>query len=110
MNVDDLTVTFSENGVVKVQELAKVVLSTSTSWATIAYLFHEADGAGGFRAPKVQVRRYRKRGKTFVVDKHLTLSTKAQAQALATAIGTWFAAGGIGDRADGADDDREEPE
>jgi len=107
MGIEELTVNWSENGVVKTKELDKRILSSSTSWATIAFLFQEADGAGGFRAPKVSLRRYRKRGKTFVVDKHLTLSTKAQAQALAHAIGTWFAVGGPGDVAvaDVGDDD-----
>ena len=96
MNVDDLTVTWSENGTPKVRELAKMLLSTSSSWATIAFLFQEADGAGGWRAPKVSVRRYRKRGKTYVVDKHLTLSTSKQALDLANAVVAWFAPGGPG--------------
>jgi hypothetical protein len=107
MNVDDLTVNWSEDGVPKVRELAKTILSTSTSWATIAFLFQEADGEGGWRAPKVSLRRYRKRGKTFVVDKHLTLSTKQQALEFARAVDGWFATGGAGDVA-GAHDDVEE--
>jgi hypothetical protein len=90
MNVEDLTVSWTENGVEKVRELNKTVLSTSTSWATIAFLFQENDGEGGWRAPKVSIRRYRKRGKGFVVDKHLTLSTAKQAVALADAIKGWF--------------------
>src|SRR4051794_29718388 len=90
MNVDDLTVAWAENGVEKVRELKKTVLSTSTSWATIAFLFQEADGEGGWRAPKVSIRRYRKRGKGYVVDKHLTLSTAKQALALADAVRSWF--------------------
>ncbi len=105
MNIDDLTVTFVEDGAVKVQELAKAVLSSSSSWATIAFLFRESDGAGGWRAPKVSVRRYRKRGKGFVVDKHLTLSTSKQALGLSQAIEAWFAPGGPGDAAGAPDDE-----
>jgi hypothetical protein len=105
--LDILTVDWSENGVVKVRQLGKSVLSTSTAWATVAFLFQEADGAGGWRAPKVSIRRYRKRGKSYVVDKHLTLSTGKQASTLASAIGTWFAAGGPGavEGAPATDDD-----
>ena len=90
MTVDELTVNWSEEGVQKVRELHKSVLGSSTSWATVAFLFQENDGAGGWRAAKVSVRRYRKRGKGWIVDKHLTLSTATQALALAKAVVTWF--------------------
>jgi hypothetical protein len=96
-DVDDLTVNWTEEGALKVRELDKVVLSTSTSWATVAFLFQEHDTeSGGWRAPKVSLRRYRKRGGKFVVDKHLTLSTEKQAVDLAKAIEGWFSDGGAG--------------
>lgn len=96
--VDELTVNWTENGALKVRELDKVVLSTSTSWATVAFLFqeHDAEDPSGWRAPKVSIRRYRKRGGKLHVDKHLTLSTEKQALDLAAAISSWFAAGGAG--------------
>src|SRR5436190_19356552 len=97
-NADDVTVNWSENGALKVRELDKVVLSTSTSWATVAFLFQEADAesAGGWRAPKVSIRRYRERGGKLHVDKHLTLSTEKQALDFAAAVQAWFAADGAG--------------
>lgn len=97
-NVDELTVNWAENGALKVRELDKVVLSTSTSWATVAFLFQEADpeAAGAWRAPKVSIRRYRKRGGKFQVDKHLTLSTEKQAVDFSGAVASWFAEGGAG--------------
>lgn len=90
MKVEELTVTFED----KVRELDKVVLSTSTSWATIAYLFQERDPEveGGWRAAKLQVRRYRKRGKSWIVDKHVTFGSGTQARKLADAIAKWFPA------------------
>lgn len=96
--VDELTVNWTEDGVLKVRELDKVVLSTATSWATVAFLFqeHDPESADGWRAPKVSIRRYRKRGGKLHVDKHLTLSTEKQALDLAAAIGAWFAEGGAG--------------
>lgn len=97
-NVDELSVNWTEGGVLKVRELDKAVLSTSSSWATVAFLFqeHDAESPGGWRAPKVSIRRYRKRGGKLHVDKHLTLSTEKQAIDLATAIAAWFAAEGPG--------------
>lgn len=104
MKVEELTVTFEENGVLKVRELDRAVLSSASTWATVAHLFEERDPEGGFRGPKVSLRRYRKRGKGFVVDKHLTLSSARQAHALALALARWFPeappAGGDGDGSD----------
>ena len=95
--VDELTVNWTEAGVLKVRELDKAVLSTSSSWATVAFLLQEHDAEeGGWRAPKVSIRRYRKRGGKLHVDKHLTLSTEKQASELAAAIGAWFAPEGPG--------------
>jgi hypothetical protein len=88
---EDLTVNFEENGELKVKELDKVILSSSASWATIAFLFQERDPEGGWRAPKVSVRRYRKRGKGYIVDKHVVLTGATQAKALADALSRWFA-------------------
>jgi hypothetical protein len=97
MGVDELTVNFSEGGELKVRELDKAVLSTSSSWATVAFLFQERDQeAGGWRAPKVSLRRYRKRGGRLLVEKHLTLSTEKQAMDLAAAIQGWFGEEGPG--------------
>ena len=91
----ELTVNWTEDGVLKVRELDRAVLATSTSWATLAFLFQEHDAASGsYRAPKVSIRRYRRRAGRNVVDKHLTLSTEKQATELMDCIGKWFASGG----------------
>lgn len=95
--LDELTVNWTEGGVLKIRELDKVVLSTATSWATLAFLFQEYDAeTSTYRSPKVSLRRYRKRGGRFVVDKHLTLSHEKQALDLARAIEGWFSASGSG--------------
>lgn len=98
-----LTVRFEENGVVLVEELQRTVLSSSPTWATLAFLARERDVATGeFRAPRVSLRRYKRRAGRFVVDKHFTLTTRAQATALASAIAGWFPEG---DAAVGDDND-----
>jgi hypothetical protein len=92
-----LTVRFEENGHVQVEELAKAVLSVSPAWATIAFLARERDGnTGGFGPPRVSLRRYKRRGGRFVVDKHFTLTNAAQAQGLLQALGHWFGPDGPG--------------
>jgi hypothetical protein len=101
--LDGLTVRFEEAGVLQVDELDRVVVSVSSLWATIAFLARERDRATGqWRAPRVQLRRYKRRGGRFVVDKHFTLTGRAQADAVAAALGAWFANGGKG-RVDGDD-------
>ena len=90
MKPEDLTVTFVEDGKDKVREIDKIILSSSASWVTIAFLFSEADAEGGWRPHKVGLRRYRKRGGRFVVDKHFVLSSARQAHELQRALARWF--------------------
>ncbi|MDP2343911.1 MAG: hypothetical protein Q8O67_23340 [Deltaproteobacteria bacterium] len=99
-----LTVRFEENGVVQVEELQRAVLSSTPAWATLAFLARERDATTGeFRAPRVSLRRYKRRAGRFVVDKHFTITNRAQGLALVAALSTWFADGGPG--AGEADDD-----
>ena len=102
----DLTVRFEEAGVVQVEELARVVLAASPTWATLAFLAHERDRAtGAWKAPRVSLRRYKKRGGRFIVDKHFTLTNRNQAEVLRQTLASWFDAGGAGDTAAAATDD-----
>ena len=97
MDVADLTVAFTENGHEKVRELDKVVLSSSSSWVTIAFLFAEIDAdSGAAKAPKVSLRRYKKRAGRYVLDKHFVLSSGAQATTLGSALGRWFSGAAAG--------------
>jgi hypothetical protein len=105
----ELTIRYEEAGVVVVEELAHAVLAASPTWTTVAFLSRERDKVSGeFGGPRVSLRRYKKRGGRFVVDKHFTLTTRAQALALQAALGTWLADGGLaGGHVDdtGGDDD-----
>ena len=103
--VAELTVRFEENGVVVVEELAKAVLTASSTWVTVAYLARERDKVSGvFAGPRVSLRRYKKRGGRFIVDKHFTLTTRPQVVALQEALATWFAADGLAAHAADHDD------
>ncbi len=103
----ELTVRFEENGALKVEELDKQVLAASPMWATVAFLSRERDPATGeMRAPRVSLRRYKKRGGKFIVDKHFTLTTGVQAKALVDVLRGWFDSGALDDgHGDDVDDD-----
>ncbi|MBM4282396.1 MAG: hypothetical protein FJ137_17130 [Deltaproteobacteria bacterium] len=106
-----LTVRFEEAGVLQVEEIDRVVVACSALWATVAFLARERDRSSGtWRSPRVQLRRYKWRGGRFVVDKHFTLTGRAQADAVGAALAAWFAPGGAGrapgdDTTPAADDD-----
>lgn len=100
----ELTVRYEEAGVVQVEELGRAVLASSPLWATLAFVARERDPAtGGFRPPRVTLRRYKKRGGRFHVDTHFTLTSAAQAQALVAALGGWLDGGALDASVEGAD-------
>jgi hypothetical protein len=89
-DLHDLTVAFREGDIEKVVELDRAVLAVSPAWATIAYL--AADVTDGVTGPaRVVLRRYRRQGQRHVLDKHFTLTTATQGQALADALHKWLA-------------------
>ena len=89
-SVDELTVQWEENGELKVRELDKQVLSAG-SWATVMFLFQEKDPrTGGFRAPKIALRRYQKARGGWRFHSKFHVSSKAQAKEVARIIETWL--------------------
>lgn len=89
--LDEISVQWEEDGVLKVRQLDKRVLSTGGGWATIAFLFEEREpGGDAFRGPKVALRRYKKRGDRWVVDTRFVLTGPDQAGALAGALQEWL--------------------
>jgi len=95
--IEELTVNWREGDKLKVKELDKLVLSTGM-WVTIAFLYQDLDpnDPSAYRAPKIALRRYKKRGDRYVVDTRFTLTTDKQALEFAAAIGTWFSSEGAG--------------
>ena len=90
-NFNDLTVSWTENGQEVVRELGREVIQKSSSWATIAFLFEEWDGATeGYGPPRTQVRRYRKRNGRWQVNGKLVLGSEEAARNLARVLQEWF--------------------
>jgi len=88
--VEELTVSYSENGIETVQELDKVILSKG-AWSTVLFRYREWDRAKEDYGPeKYSIRRYQKRGGEFRQQSKFNISSKAQAQALISALQKWI--------------------
>jgi hypothetical protein len=89
--VEDLTVTYTEDGIETTKELDKVILSKG-SWATLLFRYQDWDRAKNDYGPeRYTIRRYQKRGGEYRQQSKFNISSRAQAQALVEALQTWLA-------------------
>jgi hypothetical protein len=87
---EDLTVTYTEDGIDTTKELDKVILSKG-SWTTILFRYQDWDRAKNtYGAEKYSIRRYQKRGGEYRQQSKFNISSRAQAQALVTALQGWL--------------------
>lgn len=87
---EDLTVAYSEGGTETVQELDKVILSKG-AWTTILFRYRDWDRAkDGWGPEKYSIRRYQKRGGEFRQQSKFNISSRAQAQAIVSALQGWL--------------------
>lgn len=88
--IDDLTIEYTEDGRVIVQQLDKNIL-TRGNWTTIMYLFQEMNKKTGvYSGPKVSIRRYQKRNGIFRQQSKFNISSAKQGREIMAALGTWF--------------------
>ncbi|MBK1644489.1 hypothetical protein CKO25_07440 [Thiocapsa imhoffii] len=88
--IEDLTVTYVEDGIETTKEIDKVVLSKG-SWTTILFRYQDWDRAKGSYGPeKYTIRRYQKRGGEYRQQSKFNISSRAQAQALVDAFQAWL--------------------
>lgn len=91
--VEDLTVTYTEDGIETVKELDKVILSKG-SWTTIIFRYQDWDKAKECYGPdKFTIRRYQKRAGEYRQQSKFNISSRAQAEAIIQALQGWLAAG-----------------
>jgi hypothetical protein len=96
--VDDLTVSYIEDGIETTKELGKVILSKG-SWTTIIFRYRDWDKAKEVYGPdKYTIRRYQKRGGEYRQQSKFNISSRAQAEGLIEALQGWLA-----DREDSGD-------
>jgi hypothetical protein len=87
---EDLTVSYSEDGIETTLELDKVILSKG-SWTTILFRYQDWDRAKGQYGPeKYSIRRYQKRGGEYRQQSKFNISSRAQAEALVQALQGWL--------------------
>lgn len=89
-NIEDLTVSYSEDDLETVKELDKVVL-TKGAWSTIIFRFQSLDRKSGeFGPDKYTIRRYQKRNGEYVLKSKFNISSKDQATKIIGVLEEWI--------------------
>ncbi len=90
-SVDDLTVEYTEGGVVTVKELGKVVLSKG-AWATLLFRYQDWDHRAQCYGPdRYTIRRYQKRSGEYYQKSKFNISSREQAEKIIRALQDWLA-------------------
>lgn len=90
-SVDDLSVTYFEDGVETVKQLDKIVL-TKGAWATIIYRYQDWDqNKQQFGPDKYTIRRYQKKNGEYKQRSKFNISSADQAEKIIAALQQWLA-------------------
>jgi hypothetical protein len=88
--VEELTVTYEDEGVETVKELDKKVL-TKGAWATVIFRYQEWDKAKeGYGEDKYTIRRYQKRNGEYKQQSKFNISSSKQAREVIDALQGWL--------------------
>ncbi|MCM8857405.1 MAG: hypothetical protein KZQ89_04060 [Candidatus Thiodiazotropha sp. (ex Lucinoma kastoroae)] len=88
---EELSVTYTEDGIDVVKELDKVVLSKG-AWTTIIYRYQDWDRAKEqYGADKYTIRRYQKRSGEYTQKSKFNISSRDQAKGIIDALQKWTA-------------------
>jgi len=88
--VDELTVTYEENGIETVKELDKQVL-TRGAWSTIIFRYQDWDRQKEQYGPdKYTIRRYQKRNGEYQQKSKFNISSRDQAEKIIEALQNWI--------------------
>ena len=89
-NVDDISINYTEEGVLLVKELDKEVL-TKGAWSTIMFKYQDWDRNKNIYGPeKFSIRRYQKRNGEYQQKSKFNISSRDQAQKIIDALQTWI--------------------
>ena len=89
-NIDDLTVSYTEDGVETVKELDKVILSKG-AWSTIIYRYQDWNRSKEeYGPPKFTIRRYQKRNDQYFQKSKFNISSEDQARQIIAALTGWM--------------------
>ena len=88
--VDELTVTYEEDGIETVKELDKKIL-TKGAWSTIIFRYQDWNRAKEEYGPdKYTIRRYQKRNGEYQQKSKFNISSKDQAEKVIDALQEWI--------------------
>ena len=88
--IDELTVSYTEDGVETVKEIDKEIL-TRGGWCTIIFRLQEWDKKKECYGPdKYSIRRYQKRNGEFKLRSKFVISSKDQADNIIAALQKWM--------------------
>ena len=87
--VDDITISYEEDGVELVRELDKVVLSKG-AWTTILFRYQNLNRSTGEFGPDMySIRRYQKRQGNYIPKSKFNISSAKQADMIASSLQKW---------------------
>lgn len=88
--VDELTITYVEDGLETVKELDKEVL-TKGAWSTIIYRYQDWNRSKEEYGPdKYSIRRYQKRNGQYQQKSKFNISSRDQAEKVINALQKWM--------------------
>ncbi len=88
--VDELSVEYTDEGVITVKELDKTVL-TKGAWATLIYRYQDLNRKTNEYGPdKYTIRRYQKRNGEYQQKSKFNISSADQARKIITALEQWI--------------------
>ena len=88
--VEELTISYSEDGVEVVKELDKEILSKG-AWSTVIFRYQEWDrGKQAYGPDKYSIRRYQKRSGEYMQKSKFNISSRDQAKNIVDALGRWI--------------------
>ena len=88
--VDELTVDYEENGILKVKEVGKEVLSKG-AWATVLFRYQEWQPETDTYGPdRYTIRRYKKTAGEYRQQSKFTISSNDQARRIVDALTRWM--------------------
>ena len=91
---DELTISYSEDGVELVKELDKIVLSKG-AWATVIFRYQDWNRSKNAYGPdRYTIRRYQKRNGQYMQKSKFNISSKEQAEKIIAALQQWTQAEG----------------
>jgi len=92
MSVEDLSCEWEEDGELRVEELAKHVL-TKGAWATLMFKYRERKPDGSWGDPKVRIQRYKKARGRYLSQSKFNISSEKQARMIIDTLQEWFPEG-----------------